>query len=160
MRTSNKLLGKHIVASLILGTLITTSSINTVNAVEMGSFVHDSKHTHKRMKRMAKHLELTDSQIEQIKSIKSGVKANSTDLRSQMKSFKEQIKSLIDASTFDEQAFNAAYLQYQDTFAQLALNKAKTRHAMYQVLTTEQQEKWQTFMENKKEKRKAGQGRL
>lgn len=116
------------------------------------SSMHKGSMAKHAMKRMKKHLDLTDEQIVSIKSIKAESKVAIEPLREQAKSFYDSAKQLKDNKMFDEGAFTSLYAQYQDTFAQLALQKAKTKHAIYQVLTEEQQEKW----EEMKEKRKRG----
>ena len=62
-----------------------------------------------------------------------------------LSSYKEQMKSLHAKSEFDENKFNAIYAEFQASFKQLAMEKAKSRHAIMQVLTPEQQEKYSSM---------------
>lgn len=104
------------------------------------------------MKRMAKMLELSEQQQAQIKTIKEQAKDQNEILRDSMKKFRESEKALIQAEEFDEQAFLALQLVNQQIFSDMALNRAKTKHALFNVLTTEQQEKWQNKMKKRKER--------
>ena len=61
-------------------------------------------------------------------------------------------KLLIQAESFDEQAYIALHEANQQNFTALALARAKKKHAVFNVLTTEQQEKWLKIM--KKQQRK------
>ena len=56
--------------------------------------------------------------------------------------YKMAEKTLISADVFDEQAFVSLHASFQESFAQAALAKAKTKHSVLQVLTVEQREKW------------------
>lgn len=108
------------------------------------------------MKRMTKALSLTESQQTQIKAIKTQAKEQHDVLRESMKKFKEAEKPLLQAETFDEQAYVALHTSYQDTFAQMALTRAKTKHAIFNVLTAEQQAKWISKMDKRKKDGKRG----
>jgi Spy/CpxP family protein refolding chaperone len=96
----------------------------------------------KMMKRMTKALSLTELQQTQIKAIQTQAKEEHESLKASIKQFKETEKSLIQADAFDEQGYIALHTANQQAFANLALSRAKTKHAMFNVLTTEQQEKW------------------
>lgn len=108
----------------------------------------------KQLKMMKKKLDLTDEQVDKIKLIKEQSKAEVLTLKEQFKQFKDNAKALNSNPIFDEKAFNDIYSQYQETFAQLALQKAKTKHAIFHVLTAEQQEKWAELKQSKRGKRK------
>ena len=103
---------------------------------------------------MTKALSLSDQQQAQIKAIKQANKTENEALKGSMKAFKMAEKSLIQAKVFDEQAYLALRNHYQQTFAQIALSKAKTKHAVFNVLTPEQQEKWMKIMKKRKKKSK------
>ena len=69
-----------------------------------------------------------------------------------MKKFKVEEKALLQAEAFDEQAYTALHVAYQPIFMQIAITRAKTKHAIFNILTTQQQEKWLKVMANRKEK--------
>lgn len=108
------------------------------------------------MKRMIKELSLTETQQVQIKALKAQAKEQYAAFRESMKKFKSAEKVLIQAELFDEQAYTALHAAYQNTFAQMALTRAQTKHAIFNVLTTQQQEQWQAKMKQRKEKGKRG----
>ena len=106
---------------------------------------HFKKIMGRKFKRMAKYLELTDEQKEQMKTIRQEAKEEGANHKAALKEFREQAKELTLADNFDESAFTALQAQYQSNFQRLGLLRAKTKHAMMQVLTAEQQAKWQEF---------------
>jgi len=94
------------------------------------------------LKKMAKKLELSQSQKQQVKSIVQQAKIENSELKVTMLAFKEKNKVLMLAESFDEQAFLLLHQEYQSSMTDVALTKAKTRHAILSVLTTEQKTKW------------------
>ena len=110
---------------------------------------HHQKGKH-MMQRMIKKLSLSEQQQVQVKAIKTKAKEQHEVLRASLKKFKEAEKPLLQAETFDEQAYIALHTSYQEAFAQMALTRAKTKHAIFNVLTTKQQEKWLKIMEKRK----------
>ena len=163
----SKSLLKHVMLKKVVATIATLGALaapvaySHSNEATANHEHHERKahramkghHGAKMLKKMKRYLELSDEQVTQIKTIRSQSKSDNETLRTQLKAFKEQVKSQQVASEFDEAAFIASYQQYQDTFAQLAMQKAKTRHAIFQVLTSEQQAKWQAFQEKRKARR-------
>jgi periplasmic protein CpxP/Spy len=113
----------------------------------------DKKHPMMRQyKKMVKHLQLSEDQKVKVKAIFEQAKVSSHAQRESMKGFKVQVKSLMEAPVFDDKAFNELHSQYQTKFSEMALLKAKNKHAILQVLTAEQREKFMKF--NMKSKRK------
>jgi protein CpxP len=109
---------------------------------------YGSKHTQKserfmqnKFKKMARYLDLNDEQREQAKVIHQEAKANSVELKESLKSFHEQSKILTMKDSFNEQAFIDLQNEYQETFAQMALIKAKSKNSFIKILTEEQLEK-------------------
>jgi protein CpxP len=94
------------------------------------------------LRKMAIMLDLSQDQQDQIIAIKQATKLSSVDFRMAMKAFRSEVKVLMQAEYFDEQAFTQLQSRYQPTFAQVALMKAKTKHAIAKVLTVEQRAKW------------------
>ncbi|WP_252738988.1 Spy/CpxP family protein refolding chaperone [Colwellia sp. D2M02] len=130
-------------ASLAMGDVATSDS--------------DMKPAHKSermMKRMAKKLDLTDSQQAEILAIKQNSKTEMEALKPALKAYKEQVNTLLSAETFDEQAFTQLQSSNQDVFAAQALIRAKTKFQMKQVLTSEQFEKLNKSQRKFKHKRK------
>ena len=104
------------------------------------------------LKHMARYLGLSDEQIDQIKEIKAQAKTDREASKSTMVMFGEQVKALMENEEFDESSFLALHSEYQSSLTQAALQRAKTKHAIYQVLTEEQKLKADKI---RKKKRKA-----
>lgn len=114
----------------------------------------DKQHKqHKKMKkhlhRLAKKLDLTSEQRSEIKLIFTNIKEDRQAHKTAFSGFKEDVKSLLQASQFDENNFNALYRQYQPHFQQAIMEKAKARHGVMQVLTPKQQEKYLLMRKNR-----------
>tara|TARA_R110000744_G_scaffold16472_6_gene45367 strand:+ start:2772 stop:3257 length:486 start_codon:yes stop_codon:yes gene_type:complete len=99
----------------------------------------------KHMHRLAKKLDLTSEQRDEIKVVFSGMKEDRLAHKANFTGFNEQVKSLLQASKFDENKFDAIYAEFQPNFQKMAMDKAKIRHAIMQVLTPEQQKKFLTM---------------
>lgn len=146
--------------ALALATPLLSSSVAL--AQEQPRHVMESTHTAgesgrhmiKKLQHMAKKLDLSPSQVDQIKLIGQQGKIDNSELKPVIKVFKEKNKTLMLEEHFDEQAFIVLYQEYQNTLTQIALVNAKTRHAILQVLSEEQKTKWLSMKEKKKHKRK------
>ena len=156
---------KNLVSVSILCTVIALSSIASVYASNDDMSLDAPKHmqlngdrAERMMNRMIRALSLSDQQQVQIVAIKAQAKEQHNVLRDSMKKFKEEEKTLLQAQAFDEQAYTALHGAYQPVFVQMALIRAKTKHAIFNVLTTAQQEKWLRIMGNRKEKFKKKRG--
>jgi protein CpxP len=116
----------------------------------------DSSKFHQRnkhmMKRMIKTLSLSEQQQVEIKAIKEQAKEKGKIPRDLMKKFKESERLLLQAEVFDEKAFITLYQTHQQNSLDIALMRAKTKNAIFNVLTIEQQEKWQEKMNKRKER--------
>ncbi len=99
------------------------------------------EHHEKRFKRMAHFLDLTEQQLEQMKQLRQSAIEQRQSFRNELAQFKSHVKQLTEVQDFDEQAFTNLYVSYQDTFAKMALARAKHKHQMTQLLTEEQREK-------------------
>jgi protein CpxP len=148
-----------VISLLVLGGI---SSLN-VNAMGHKSEAHhiekgqvegksSNKH-HGNMKdslrRLAKKLDLTPEQRIEIKAIYTAMKEDRETHKKSLSSFKEQMNSLFKAGKFDETKFSVIYDKYQKNFKLMAMEKAKRRHAIFQVLTPEQQSKFLTMRKHR-----------
>lgn len=159
---------KAIVSAVAVCAVIALANISIVNASTNDGFFDERRagqeQRHKgnkhKMKRMIKALSLSDQQQAQIKTIKSEAREQGQALKATMTKFRAAKQALIHAKSFDENAFKALQNEYQATFAQLALIRTKAKHSVFNVLTTEQQNKWLKIIESKKGKgnRKARNG--
>ncbi len=94
--------------------------------------------TAKKLAKLSRKLELTDKQQADIKTLKRAEQDELEKFKPAMKAFRQQVKTLMSAENFDEQAFIALQAGNQDIFNQVALIKAKNKFAMKDVLTPEQ----------------------
>lgn len=166
-----KILTTSLKTALLTGVLLTSASYaqtpmnnNAENQITLSDedaseMNHPPKQGHRRgmpMKKMALMLDLTSEQQQQLTDIKAKAKSESAPLKQKLKSFRTEMKALMKADFFDEQAFIQLQSRYQPTLSQLALVKAKTKHAMKTVLTVEQREKWQKVRKLNRDERGAG----
>ncbi|WP_286263418.1 Spy/CpxP family protein refolding chaperone [Thalassotalea atypica] len=159
MTFKNTINSQKIILSALLCAVINTPT--TVLAEEISPSIEPSSfhQKHHRMdrkvfKKMVKYLKLNEDQVTQIKIIREQAKVDGAAIKLNIKPFFESAASLKNNTIFDEQTFNEMYAQYQDEFASMALHKAKVKHAIYHVLTPEQQAKWDDFKAKRQEKRK------
>lgn len=136
---------KTIFSTVAVCIVIAFVSVATVNAsdndIALDAPIDHQGNIHK-MKRMAKVLSLSEQQQVQIKAIKKQAKEQSHTLRVSMKQFKIAEKKLLQTKSFNDDAYSDLYEAYQPVFAQIALIRVKNKHAVFNVLTEEQQEKW------------------
>lgn len=120
---------------------------------------HENEHHQERnkakfkvkLKRLAKYLKLSEQQRSDLRELFIQQKENRVDRRELMAEHKNQIQQLLLAEEFDEIAFKEIF-KNSDALAQVAMQKAKMRHAMLQILTPEQQQKF-LAMKEKRQKR-------
>jgi protein CpxP len=106
---------------------------------------HDKSYqqmSEKKLAKLSRKLGLTESQQTDIRALKTEEEAQMQTLKPAMKAFREQVKTLMSAETFDEQAFIQLQASNQDVFASMALVKAKSKFLMKSILTEEQLEKF------------------
>lgn len=161
---------KTIFSTIAVCIVIVFASVASVNASDndvlyapkehKGHQHQENKHKgHKqKMKRMVKALSLSEEQQVQIKAIKTQAKEQHQILQASMQEFKIEEKKLLQTEKFDEQAFNTLHDTYQPIFKQLALIRVEYKHAIFNVLTTEQQEKWLKMIDHKKGQTKKRRG--
>lgn len=113
---------------------------------------NNGHHMKRKMKKLAKYLALSEEQKLALRNIMTEQKAERISRKESMLGFRKEMNALSLDSVFNEVQFQLIYDKYHDDFEQRALNKAKTRHAMMQILTEEQREKF-SQMKEKKQKR-------
>ncbi len=106
----------------------------------------------RRLAKLARKLDLSESQKVAFKALKEEEKTKMQALKPAMDSFREQVKTLMSADSFDEPAFVELQASNQDVLAQMALIKAKSKFAMKKVLTEEQLAKFRS-MKHKRSRR-------
>jgi len=144
------LIKSYAVISMLV--LIVTSV--SVNAMGQKHEYHNDKHQQvqgsdqqqlkmkKRFHRLAKKLALSEKQRDEIKPLFAHMQAERQAQKGALSGFKAQMQTLVQASEFDESEFDAIYAEFQPNFQGIAMAKAKMHHAVMQVLTPEQQQKY------------------
>ena len=91
------------------------------------------------------YLDLTDAQQAQIKDILAKEKPTIQPLMQQMAQSHRQMQQLEQASTFDEAKVRAVATQQSQTMTELAVQKARIKSELMQVLTPDQKAKMAKF---------------
>ncbi len=100
----------------------------------------------------ADYLDLTSAQQDQIKAIWEKEKPTLKPLMQQMKQFHSNMNNLVTNSAFDEAKVRALATQQSQTMIELAVQHARIKSEMIQVLTADQKAKLAQF-EAKREQR-------
>jgi len=146
----NLVIATSLCSALVLAPISFAGSGNSNH--QGGHDISGQKMTEKKLTKLSRKLGLTESQQADIKALKSEEKTQMQALKPAMKAFREQVKTLMLAESFDEQAFIQLQASNQDVFAAMALVKAKSKFAMKSVLTEQQLEKFRS-MKHKRSRR-------
>jgi len=133
-------------SALVLSTI--TFAGNHSGFQGMGERDHHQM-SEKKFDRMASKLGLSESQQTDVKALKADAKVQMQALKPAMKAFRDQVKTLMSAESFDEAAFVQLQANNQDVFAAMALVKAKSKFAMKSVLTDEQLETFRSMKQKR-----------
>jgi protein CpxP len=106
----------------------------------------------KKLAKLTRKLGLSETQQSELKAVKNEEKSQMAVLKPALNAFRDQVKTLMSAESFDEQAFIQLQASNQDVFASMALVKAKSKFSMKSILTQEQLEKFNK-MKNKRSRR-------
>ena len=153
----NKTLNSLIMTSLFF-TLVLLSKSGLAQTADAKPLIHHGyehqQMSPKKFARLTKKLALSQTQQDDIKALNQATYAEMEAVKPAMQSFRTQVKTLLSAETFDEQAFIALRESNQDVFNAMALIKIKRKFAMKKILTEEQ------FSELNKSKHKKLRKRL
>jgi Spy/CpxP family protein refolding chaperone len=94
----------------------------------------------KRIDRMAKKLDLTEAQQEQVKAILESEREKAEPLRQQLAETREKIRKAIEAEPFDEAAVRALAASQNETRVELVVSRARVRGQIFALLSPEQRE--------------------
>lgn len=108
------------------------------------------KHQKMNMKRLTKALKLTNEQAEQFKTIQASTKAQMQNLKEQGKAHHETMKTIIQSSSFDENAWLAAHSDALDDMVAMKLIQTKARYDRISLLSVEQKQKFAKIMKKMK----------
>lgn len=146
---------KNKLSVLLAGAVLTMSLASTSAFALNNDEGHDYKHKkhatqlmqksegfmEHKLKKMMRYLDLTSEQRQQVKIIHQQAKENRLVLKDSLQDFHQQSEILMMEDDFNEQAFIDLQSQYQESFAQMALIKAQTKHRFIALLTEEQKAK-------------------
>lgn len=106
---------------------------------------------HHMMKRMFSKLDLNEEQKLAIKDLREQMHQSMEDLHEEGErgEFRDQMKAIVQAETFDESAFRDLLAAKQAKKIEFGVIKAKMKNGVWNVLTVEQQEKLETMMEKR-----------
>ena len=102
--------------------------------------------------RLAKKLNLTDAQKEQVKQIMEASKAKIQPLKENMKSIHQQMEAATADGKFDEAQVQALATQQANIMAQMIVEKERIKSQFFAILTPEQQAQAKQLKEQMKEK--------
>lgn len=136
-----------------LMTVITLATTLIVCTLGFSSFAEAKQIRKQNMLQSFKHLGLEDGQKEQLKTLIKNSKQEKVIYKEEMKTIQNEIKALMQASTWDEDAVNAAMTNKVNLQKQIKLIGIKTMHSAYQLLTEEQKTLLSEKLANRKQKR-------
>jgi protein CpxP len=124
-----------LLALVLCGTAMLTYAQETAAAPAEGWHGHGQHH----MAWMAKQLNLTDAQKEQIKSMMQAQRATTRPLMQQLAENRQAMLTATASGAFDQAKVTALANQQAQTMAQLTVQRESMHHQIYtQVLTPEQ----------------------
>ena len=93
-----------------------------------------------RIDRMAKKLNLTEAQKEQVKAILASEREKTEPLRQQLAETRENLRKAIYAQPFDEATVRTLAAKQNETRVELVVSRARARSQIYALLSPEQRE--------------------
>ena len=93
----------------------------------------------KRKGNKLKRLDLTETQLTDVQSIKTSTKASGKEIKVKLKTYKQAERVLIHSSNFNAEAWQTLNIKYQADFLAMAVLNAKYKHDIWNLLTPEQQ---------------------
>ncbi|MGJ8681243.1 Spy/CpxP family protein refolding chaperone [Paraglaciecola sp.] len=112
-----------------------------------------------QMKRILSKLDITDTQKQDIKQIMQQARGDQNVSREDVKSFRQELAALIHAEDFDQDAIEALLTSKQEQRANAGLRQAQNKHAVWNLLTTEQQTQFANIIAEHKAKAEEGAGK-
>jgi protein CpxP len=100
----------------------------------------------------ADYLDLSSAQQDQIKAIWQKEKPTLQPLMQQMKQFHSQMNQLEQGGTFDEAKVRALAGQQSQTMVEMAVQRARIKSEMLQVLTPDQKAKFAAFQAKREQR--------
>jgi protein CpxP len=99
----------------------------------------------RHLARMAKALDLTDAQKEQVKAILETEKANVAPLRQKFAETREKIRLAVETTPFDEAAVRSLAVSQNETRTEMTVSRARAESRIFALLSPEQKERAKKF---------------
>lgn len=106
------------------------------------------------------YLDLTSAQQDQVKAIWAKEKPALQPLMQQMRQFHSQMNQIAESGTFDEAKVRALATQQSQTMVELAVQHARIKSEMIQVLTADQKAKLAKFEAKRAERMQQHMGQM
>jgi Spy/CpxP family protein refolding chaperone len=109
-----------------------------------------------RLERMARALELSEAQREEIAALKEAQREKTAPLRRQMRKNREEMRRITGAETVDASAVRALTAARAELKSEMILSRTETRARVHALLTPEQREKAAEMMKKGERRGKGG----
>ncbi|MFQ3205961.1 MAG: protein CpxP [Glaciecola sp.] len=100
----------------------------------------------RKMQRLVKALDLSSDQQAQLLVMTTSDKAQRTANKEQVKNVKVELANIVHAKQFDDNAWLAVHAQNKEQKLHMAVNKAKSRFDMLNILNAEQRDKFERII--------------
>lgn len=87
------------------------------------------------------HLDLSDTQKEQLKALHEKARTEAQAYAEQLKPLRESLRAAVEGKTFDEAAVRALFAKEAQSMTELQVIRTRTENAAYNLLTAEQKTK-------------------
>lgn len=127
-------------------------------AEDHGAGYHDQDSGHQmsehRVKKLARKLDLSDEQQEEMKALNEAHRSNTKELRKAMRGNRKALAEQGKADSFNSTEVERLAEQKGDLVRQLTVAKMEHRHAVAQLLNDEQRAKLKEMKQQRKERKK------
>ena len=148
------------IAIVTLGAMFAFGQTEGEKSIDKRKFSHGGKMHKRGMRgsgmrgnRMLRHLELTDTQKEQMKAIRQASRETMKGLRDSLRESRKQLNEMGTNGVFDQGAVELIASQQADIHKQLIVERQKVKTQMFALLTPEQKTKLEEMKANFAERR-------
>lgn len=128
-------------AMLATGILGGMTFAETINKPSLEDRQQHMKMEHERRSEvMAEVLDLSEGQQDQIRTIHEQERADMEEIMQQMREGHEQMRALLGTDSFNEQEVRTLARAQESLKTEMFVSRAKVKHEVFQLLSTEQQE--------------------
>lgn len=128
-------------ATLAAGPILAAAPADSFSAKRSGTWERGEFRGHERglnLERMAKKLDLSAEQQEQIRAMLADHRSRTAPLRQELRESRRQMRNFVKVDVFDESAVRALALEQVDARTELIVERARMRQQIYAVLSPEQ----------------------